>query len=75
MASSLPVLNGAKCVRVFEKFGWSVARRRGSHTIMTKWGHQVTLSIPDHDPVAKGTLRSLIRAAGLTVDEFVQANA
>lgn len=42
---------------------------------MTKWGHQVTLSIPDHDPVAKGTLRSLIRAAGLTVDEFVQANA
>jgi hypothetical protein len=32
----------------------------------------VTLSIPDHKEVAKGTLRSLIRAAGITVDEFVR---
>jgi len=32
-----------------------------------------TLSVPDHNPVAKGTLRGLIRAAGLTVDEFVGA--
>jgi predicted RNA binding protein YcfA (HicA-like mRNA interferase family) len=75
MASSLPVLNGPECVRVFEKLGWSVVRRKGSHIIMTKPGHRATLSIPDHDPVAKGTLRSLIRAAGLTVEEFVQAAA
>lgn len=38
---------------------------------MIKEGEQVTLSIPDHREVAKGTLRSLIRAAGLTVQEFV----
>jgi hypothetical protein len=31
----------------------------------------VTLSIPDHKEVAKGTLRSLVRCAGITVDEFV----
>jgi hypothetical protein len=31
-----------------------------------------TLSIPDHKEVARGTLRSLIRAAGITVDEFVR---
>jgi hypothetical protein len=31
-----------------------------------------TLSVPDHKEVAKGTLRSLIRAAGITVDEFVR---
>ena len=40
---------------------------------MTKAGEMVTLSIPDHKEVAKGTLRSLIRAANLTVDEFVAA--
>lgn len=33
----------------------------------------VTLSIPDHKEVAKGTLRSLIRSANLTVDEFIRA--
>jgi len=40
---------------------------------MTKEGEMVTLSVPDHKEVAKGTLRSLIRAANLTVDEFVSA--
>jgi predicted RNA binding protein YcfA (HicA-like mRNA interferase family) len=73
MAPSLPVIDGSRCVRTFEKFGWTVARRKGSHIIMTKPGHRATLSIPDHDPVAKGTLRSFIRAAGLSVDQFVEA--
>lgn len=40
---------------------------------MVKEGESVTLSVPDHREVAKGTLRSLIRAAGLTVQEFVSA--
>ena len=30
----------------------------------------VTLSVPHHREVAKGTLRSLIRSAGLTVNDF-----
>jgi len=30
----------------------------------------MTFSVPDHKEVAKETLRSLIRAAGITVDEF-----
>jgi hypothetical protein len=34
-------------------------------------GEQVTLSVPDHREVAKGTLRSLIRTAGITLQEFV----
>jgi predicted RNA binding protein YcfA (HicA-like mRNA interferase family) len=70
---SLPALSGQEVVRVFESFGWNVARRRGSHIIMTKEGQIVTLSIPNHKEVAKGTLRSLIRSANLTVDEFVAA--
>ena len=67
----LPVMSGRKAVRAFEKHGWQVVRQRGSHVIMIKQGESTTLSIPDHTELAKGTLRSLIRAAGLTVDEFV----
>jgi predicted RNA binding protein YcfA (HicA-like mRNA interferase family) len=69
----LPVLSGREVVKVFESFGWEVARQSGSHIIMTKDGEVVTLSVPDHKEVAKGTLRSLIRAANLTVDQFVKA--
>jgi predicted RNA binding protein YcfA (HicA-like mRNA interferase family) len=71
--ASLPVLSGREVVEAFESFGWSVARQSSSHIIMTKQGGTVTLSVPDHKEVAKGTLRSLIRAANLTIDEFVAA--
>ena len=71
MASSLPVLSGREVVRVFESLGWQVARQSGSHIVMVKEGETATLSVPDHREVAKGTLRSLIRAAGLTVAEVV----
>ncbi|MCC5608797.1 type II toxin-antitoxin system HicA family toxin [Nostoc sp. CHAB 5834] len=73
MASTLPVLNGREVVRVFESFGWEVARQSGSHIILVKEGELAILSVPEHREVAKGTLRSLIRTAGLTVNEFVSA--
>jgi predicted RNA binding protein YcfA (HicA-like mRNA interferase family) len=60
-------------VKAFESFGWEVARQTSSHIIMTKEGETATLSVPAHKPVAKGTLRSLLRSASLTVEEFVEA--
>jgi hypothetical protein len=38
---------------------------------MVKEGRNVTLSIPNHPQVARGTLRGLIARAGLTVEEFL----
>jgi len=69
----LPALSGREVVRVFVTLGWDVARQRGSHIILAKDGHLATLSVPDHRTVAKGTLRSLIRAANVTVEEFLAA--
>lgn len=70
---SLPALSGREVVKVFESFGWEVARQRGSHVILIKDNHNATLSVPDHKEVAKGTLRSLVRSAGMTVEEFIRA--
>ena len=69
----LPVMSGREVVRVFESFGLRVARQAGSHVVLVKDGHVVTLSVPDHREVARGTLRKLIRLADLTGDEFVTA--
>jgi len=69
----LPAISGREVVRVFERLGWEIARQRGSHIIMKKSEHIATLSVPDHKEIAKGTLRSLIRAAELTVAEFLDA--
>ncbi len=69
----LPRLSGREVVKVFESWGWVKVRQNGSHIILVKVGQFVTLSVPDHKEVAAGTLRSLIRYAGLTVEMFVEA--
>ncbi len=69
----MPVLSGRQVVQVFLSLGWQPARQRGSHIILIKPGNIATLSVPDHKEVAKGTLRSLVRAAGLTVEVFAAA--
>lgn len=69
----LPLLRPREVIKGFQAFGWEVARQRGSHIIMTKAEHLATLSIPNHDRVARGTLRSLISKAGIDVEEFVEA--
>ena len=71
--AQLPILTGVEVVRAFEKLGWELARQSGSHMVITKDGEMASLSIPKHKEVAKGTLRSLIRSANLTIDEFNEA--
>jgi len=67
----IPLLSGLEVVKVFRRLGWEVARQRGSHIILVKEGHIATLSVPDHREVARGTLRSLVARAGLTIEEFL----
>lgn len=69
----VPLLSGRVVVKVFRRLGWDIARQRGSHIILVKEGHIATLSVPDHHEVARGTLRSLIARAGLTIEEFLNA--
>jgi predicted RNA binding protein YcfA (HicA-like mRNA interferase family) len=67
----LPVISGADAVRAFSRAGWRFDRQKGSHAIMVKPAHIASLSIPQHKELAPGTLRALIRAAGMTVEEFL----
>lgn len=71
--TQLPNLSGKEVVKAFKNLGWEFSRQSGSHFVLTKDGEIASLSVPNHKEVAKGTLRSLIRAANLTIDEFVKA--
>ena len=66
----LPVVSGAKTVRALEKAGWRKVRQKGSHAVLTKPGSIASISGPHLRDLAPGTLRAIIRSAGLTVDEF-----
>ncbi|MCI5142390.1 MAG: addiction module toxin, HicA family [Candidatus Electrothrix sp. ATG1] len=67
----LPRISGGDAVSVFMRLGFYVARQKGSHVVMRK--DDKGCVIPQHKELALGTLRSAIRQAGLTVEEFVEA--
>ncbi len=67
----LPVISGREAVKAFERANWKVVRQKGSHIILVKSGVPITLSIPDHKELDRGTLRKLIRVSRLTVEEFL----
>uniref|UniRef100_A0A7V4XR23 Type II toxin-antitoxin system HicA family toxin n=1 Tax=Acidobacterium capsulatum TaxID=33075 RepID=A0A7V4XR23_9BACT len=64
-------ISGKEAVKAFGRAVWTVAGQVGSHCVMTKPGERANLSIPQHKELSVGTLRALIRAAGLSVDEFL----
>jgi len=70
--SKLPVVSGREAAKAFRNAGWVLARWRGSHMIFTKEGEEATLSIPDHKELGRGLLRSLLRDAHLTTEEFLK---
>ena len=67
--SRLPVCSGQDAVRAFQKVGYAVDHQTGSHIIL-RHPQMRRLTVPNHRELAKGTLRALIREAGLTKEEF-----
>ena len=69
--SRLPVCSGQDAVQAFRKLGYQVDHQTGSHIILRHPSGR-RLSVPNHRELAKGTLRSLIREAGITKDQFAE---
>jgi predicted RNA binding protein YcfA (HicA-like mRNA interferase family) len=67
----LPRISGDEAIKVFMRLGFYQARQKGSHVVLRRQDKGCV--IPRHKALALGTLRSAIRQAGITVDEFVEA--
>ena len=73
MTQRLPVLRPVEVVRALERAGWQVHRQRGSHISMHKEGVPFLITVPLHRrDLPRGTLRDIIKDAGLTVQEFLE---
>jgi len=68
----LPALPVREVVKAFSKAGFEFERQTASHLILYSATRGQVLSVPNHDPVKRGTLRTLIRHVGLTVEEFLK---
>ncbi|MDB9332884.1 type II toxin-antitoxin system HicA family toxin [Nodularia spumigena CS-591/04] len=70
--SKLPVISGSQCIKALGTIGFIVIRQRGSHIILVRDQPKTTITVPDHKELDRGTLRTIIRQAGLSVEEFVE---
>jgi predicted RNA binding protein YcfA (HicA-like mRNA interferase family) len=70
--SGLPRISGRDCVKALGKAGFYFKRQEGSHIILRRDSPFTQIVVPDHKELDRGTLRAIIRQAGLSVDEFVK---
>ena len=70
----LPILSSREVLRVLKSVGFQITRQSGSHLILVKYanGKKITVVVPNHDEIAKGTLLSIIQQSGLTKEEFLK---
>jgi predicted RNA binding protein YcfA (HicA-like mRNA interferase family) len=69
---TLANISGKEAAKAFGRAGWTAVGQVGSHLVMTKDGMRANLSVPQHKELSVGTLRSLIRSAGMSVEEFLK---
>jgi predicted RNA binding protein YcfA (HicA-like mRNA interferase family) len=70
--SKLPIISGLDAIKALSKIGYEVDHQTGSHLILRqKEEPHRRLTVPNHRQIAKGTLRAIIRQAGLTREEFI----
>ncbi|MCA9909373.1 MAG: type II toxin-antitoxin system HicA family toxin [Anaerolineae bacterium] len=69
----LPVVKGEECITALQRAGFIIKRQKGSHVIMKREDPHARVVVPSHrKPLKPGTLRQIIREAGLTVEEFTE---
>jgi predicted RNA binding protein YcfA (HicA-like mRNA interferase family) len=69
------MVSGTEAVRARQRLGFCVDRQRGRHVVLKKVTSQGERGcvIPMHREVALGTLRSALKMAGVSPEEFTEA--
>lgn len=70
--TEIPQISADKCVTTLEKAGYRLLRQIANHIHMRRDNPFAQVAIPNHKPIKRGTLQSIIRQSGLSVDEFLE---
>lgn len=70
--SRLPSLGSRVCVKALERAGFYFKRQEGSHIIMRRDTPFAQAVVPERKTLPKGTLRSILRQAGLSNEDFLK---
>ena len=70
--SKMPVVSGHDCVKAIEKAGFYFKRQEGSHIVLRRDDPFSQVVVPNHKELDRGTLRAIMRQAGMSIDEFAK---
>ncbi len=70
--TKLPSVSGRDCAQALGKAGFYLKRQQGSHMILRRDVPFAQVVVPDHRELDRGTLRAILRQAGLGVEEFLK---
>ena len=65
-------VSGKDAIRALERLGFLRIRQRGSHVVLKKMPEgKVGCVVPLHREIAVGTLRGILKQAGVSIEDFV----
>ncbi|HEU4508946.1 MAG TPA: type II toxin-antitoxin system HicA family toxin [Pyrinomonadaceae bacterium] len=69
----LRVLSASEVCKILKKHGFVQVRQSGSHIIMRRElpGRTLTVPVPNHSEIARGTLKSIIDQSEIAKSEFM----
>lgn len=70
--SRLPRVSGRECVKALQRIGFYLKRQESSHMVLRRDAPFGQIVVPDHKELDRGTLRAIIRHAGIGIDEFIE---
>ncbi|ADL41973.1 YcfA family protein [Caldicellulosiruptor obsidiansis OB47] len=72
MSPKYPVLKPQEIIRALKKAGFREVSQKGSHFKLKKENPTSIVIIPMHEEVARGTLKSILEQAGISLEEFLK---
>jgi len=62
--------SGREVVKALHRIGFVVDHQRGSHVFLHNLEKNISVVVPDHKELKKGTLNSILKKAGITVGQL-----
>lgn len=71
MSPKYPILSPNEIIRILAKFGFYKISQKGSHAKYKNEFTNRTYIIPMHNEIAKGTLKSILEQANVSLEDFL----
>jgi predicted RNA binding protein YcfA (HicA-like mRNA interferase family) len=62
--------SGRQVVKALRRTGFAVDHQRGSHIFLHNLEKNVSVIVPNHKGLKKGTLNNILKKAGLTIEDM-----